>query len=129
VVTEQGATCQQLALCSCPCTALLKTFDLRDANAAVAATVLFRWSKGKVLFASGSPFFHISDDAGVVHYPAQANNAYIFPAVGFAAVLAKSREITDEMFVVAAGGPASCLITRGYAGDLSCCNRLKVHSE
>jgi malate dehydrogenase (oxaloacetate-decarboxylating)(NADP+) len=64
---------------------------------------LLRWSKGKVLFASGSPFAAITDEAGSVHYPAQANNAYIFPAVGYAAVLAKSREITDEMFVMAAG--------------------------
>ncbi|KAF6252741.1 cytosolic NADP malic enzyme [Scenedesmus sp. NREL 46B-D3] len=60
----------------------------------------YEWTKGKVLFASGSPFDPITD-AGVVHYPAQANNAYIFPAVGYAAVLAKSREITDEMFVLA----------------------------
>jgi len=54
-----------------------------------------------VLFASGSPFDPITDAAGVVHYPAQANNAYIFPAVGYAAVLAQSRGITDEMFVLA----------------------------
>jgi malic enzyme len=62
-----------------------------------------RWSNGKVLFASGSPFAPLSNAAGVVHYPAQANNAYIFPAVGFAAILAQSKEITDEMFVMAAG--------------------------
>jgi malate dehydrogenase (oxaloacetate-decarboxylating)(NADP+) len=66
-----------------------------------------RWSKGKVLFASGSPFAPITDEAGSVHYPAQVNNAYIFPAVGFAAVLACSRKITDEMFVMAAGGLGS----------------------
>jgi len=62
----------------------------------------FRWSNGKVLFASGSPFDPITDPWGVTHYPAQANNAYIFPAVGFAAVLCRSKEITDEMFVLAA---------------------------
>ena len=55
-----------------------------------------------MLFASGSPFDPITDEAGVIHYPAQANNAYIFPAVGFAAILAQSSEITDEMFVLAA---------------------------
>lgn len=54
------------------------------------------------MFASGSPFDPITDAAGVTHHPAQANNAYIFPAVGYAAILAKSREITDEMFVLAA---------------------------
>jgi malate dehydrogenase (oxaloacetate-decarboxylating)(NADP+) len=61
-----------------------------------------RWSYGKVLFASGSPFDPLVDGAGVQHHPAQANNAYIFPAVGFAAVLSRSKEITDEMFVLAA---------------------------
>jgi malic enzyme len=50
-----------------------------------------------VLFASGSPFDPIVDAAGVTHYPAQANNAYIFPAVGYAAVLAQAKEITDEV--------------------------------
>lgn len=60
------------------------------------------WTHGKVLFASGSPFDPITDQAGVTHYPAQANNAYIFPAVGYAAILAQSSEITDEMFVMAA---------------------------
>ena len=55
-----------------------------------------------MLFASGSPFDPLTDAGGVTHYPAQANNAYIFPAVGFAAVLCRSKEITDEMFVLAA---------------------------
>lgn len=62
----------------------------------------FSWTNGKVLFASGSPFDPIVDAAGVTHYPAQANNAYIFPAVGYAAVLAQAKEITDEVFVLAA---------------------------
>eukprot|EP00878_Enallax_costatus_P000619 GHUV01000720.1.p1 GENE.GHUV01000720.1~~GHUV01000720.1.p1 ORF type:complete len:526 (+),score=186.74 GHUV01000720.1:291-1868(+) len=62
----------------------------------------FSWTHGKVLFASGSPFDPITDEAGMTHYPAQANNAYIFPAVGYAAILANSSEITDEMFVLAA---------------------------
>jgi malic enzyme len=55
------------------------------------------WTEGRVLFASGSPFDPIVDAAGVTHYPAQANNAYIFPAVGYAAVLAQAQEITDEV--------------------------------
>ena len=56
-----------------------------------------RFSKGRVLFASGSPFGEID---GVV--PAQANNAYIFPAVGYAASLCRAREISDETFLIAA---------------------------
>lgn len=61
----------------------------------------FRWSGGKVLFASGSPFDPITS-GGVTYVPAQANNAYIFPAVGHAAVLLSSGSIEEDVFLVAA---------------------------
>jgi len=32
----------------------------------------------------------------------QANNVYIFPALGHAAIATRGRQLTDEMFVVAA---------------------------
>ena len=32
----------------------------------------------------------------------QANNAYVFPAVGFAAVLTRARSISDDVFLTAA---------------------------
>lgn len=73
-----------------------------------------RWTKGNVLFASGSPFDPIVDSAGVTHYPAQANNAYIFPAVGYAAVLAQAREITDE---VCLAGDVEVLFFGGGGGE------------
>ncbi|KAG1657236.1 hypothetical protein FOA52_000439 [Chlamydomonas sp. UWO 241] len=60
------------------------------------------WSGGRVIFASGSPFEPITTAPGVVVTPAQANNAYIFPAVGGAASLMRWGEITDEMFLLAA---------------------------
>jgi malate dehydrogenase (oxaloacetate-decarboxylating)(NADP+) len=59
----------------------------------------YKWSDGKVLFASGSPFSPLAGNDGKTHYPAQANNAYVFPAVGYAAVLTRARAITDESFV------------------------------
>lgn len=33
---------------------------------------------------------------------AQANNAYIFPAIGFAAILTRASQVSDEVFLVAA---------------------------
>lgn len=66
------------------------------------------WTGGKVLFASGSPFDPIVDAAGVTHYPAQANNAYIFPAVGYAAVLAQAKGITEEVSRASEQAGRSC---------------------
>jgi len=63
----------------------------------------FDYSKGRALFASGSPFPPlVAPDSGVTLYPAQANNAYIFPAVGHAAILCKARCIPEEVFLEAA---------------------------
>ncbi|MEW5303428.1 MAG: hypothetical protein WDW36_006121 [Sanguina aurantia] len=60
------------------------------------------WSRGKAIFASGSPYDPITTSDGHTIYPAQANNAYIFPALGAAAVLTRCSKITDECFLVAA---------------------------
>ena len=61
----------------------------------------FDGTDGRVLFASGSPFAPLHRN-GKTYTPAQANNAYVFPAIGHAASLCKAREITDEVFLLAA---------------------------
>uniref|UniRef100_A0A7R9VBW4 Malic enzyme n=1 Tax=Chlamydomonas euryale TaxID=1486919 RepID=A0A7R9VBW4_9CHLO len=65
------------------------------------------WTGGKLIFASGSPFDPIRTASGQLLTPAQANNAYIFPAVGHAASLMRWENITDEMFLFAAEALAS----------------------
>jgi malate dehydrogenase (oxaloacetate-decarboxylating)(NADP+) len=60
-----------------------------------------RWSDGQVVFASGSPFPPMKY-GGRTLFPAQANNAYVFPALGHAAVLAGAKEVTDDAFLAAA---------------------------
>lgn len=55
-----------------------------------------------MVFASGSPFTPLQrEDAAtgrrVTMHPAQANNAYVFPSVGYAAVLTQGATITDEV--------------------------------
>lgn len=59
------------------------------------------WSNGTAVFASGSPFDPLPVRGRTIT-PAQANNAYVFPAVGLAAVATKSTRIDDQVFLVAA---------------------------
>ncbi len=56
-----------------------------------------RWTKGKAVFAAGSPFSPVTLEDGVTRYPSQCNNMFLFPGVGLAASVAKIERITDNM--------------------------------
>ncbi|MCF6239403.1 MAG: NAD-dependent malic enzyme, partial [Candidatus Marinimicrobia bacterium] len=61
----------------------------------------YRWTKGQVIFASGSPFDPVRLK-GKIYVPGQGNNMFIFPGVGLGAALCQASKVTDAMFYMAA---------------------------
>jgi len=74
-------------------------------KAECTAEQAYRWSNGKALFAAGVQFPDVTLNGQTFH-PGQANNFYIFPAVGLATYVTRPRRITDECFIVAAQASA-----------------------
>ncbi|MFN8613965.1 MAG: NAD-dependent malic enzyme [Vulcanimicrobiota bacterium] len=77
-------------------------------RAECTAEQAYRWSQGRAIFSSGSPFAPV-EYAGKRLVPGQGNNAYIFPGVGLGVLACQARHVTDSMFSAAARVLASCV--------------------
>jgi malate dehydrogenase (oxaloacetate-decarboxylating)(NADP+) len=69
------------------------------------------WSKGKALYAAGVPFPPVIY-GGRTFLSGQANNFFVYPAVGMAIYATRAKRVTDEMFIEAAHALAD-QVTRG----------------
>jgi malate dehydrogenase (oxaloacetate-decarboxylating)(NADP+) len=74
-------------------------------KAECSAEQAYTWSRGKALFAAGVQFPEVSLNGDTFH-PGQANNFYIFPAVGLATYAARPSRLTDACFIAAAQATA-----------------------
>jgi malate dehydrogenase (oxaloacetate-decarboxylating) len=98
VVRQMAATCERPMV-----------FPLSNPTSHSEATPadLHRWTGGRALIATGSPFPPLVVEGSEVQI-AQANNVYVFPAVGLALAASRATRVTDRMMVAAARAVSRC---------------------
>ena len=74
-------------------------------HAECTAEDAYKYSDGKAIYAAGVQFDPVTID-GKTYQPSQANNFYIFPAVGMAIVATEAKHVPDEIFIAAARATA-----------------------
>lgn len=107
--TAQGAFTEEIvrrmaASCDRP---VIFPLSNPTSHAEAAPADLVRWTDGKVLVAAGSPFPPVTVDGREVPV-AQANNVYVFPAIGLAVTGSRATRVTDRMMVAAARAVGDC---------------------
>ncbi len=67
---------------------------------------LLRWTEGRALVGTGSPFAPVEVNGKLIQI-AQVNNSYIFPGLSLGILVSRARKVTDGMIMAAAKALAS----------------------
>jgi malate dehydrogenase (oxaloacetate-decarboxylating) len=92
---------------------------------------LNKWTKGKALIATGSPFPPVKYE-GKEYEIAECNNSTCFPGIGLGCVLSRSKLLSDKMLVaavkaLAAQSPALKDPDKGLLPDVADVRDISVH--
>jgi len=85
-------------------------------RAEATPTDIARWSSGRAVVGTGSPFPPLVRD-GQEFKVDQTNNSYIFPGVGLGVIAVQARRLTDTMFMAAAKALAAMSPARNDTGS------------
>ncbi len=82
---------------------------LSNPNSLAEATPddLIRWTEGKAIIATGSPFPEV-EYRGNRYRIAQSNNAFSFPGIGLGCIAVKAKKVSDDMLWAATQALCQC---------------------
>ncbi|XP_027743603.1 NADP-dependent malic enzyme isoform X2 [Empidonax traillii] len=71
-------------------------------KAECTAEQCYKYTEGRGVFASGSPFNPVTLPSGQTLYPGQGNNSYVFPGVALGVISCGLRHIDEDVFLTTA---------------------------
>uniref|UniRef100_A0A674GN69 Malic enzyme n=1 Tax=Taeniopygia guttata TaxID=59729 RepID=A0A674GN69_TAEGU len=71
-------------------------------KAECTAEQCYKYTQGRGIFASGSPFDPVTLPSGQTLYPGQGNNSYVFPGVALGVISCGMRHIDENVFLTTA---------------------------